>query len=116
VYRLHPGSLTTARARTLHDRVRMMEKARVHAALRPAERAWLERAIGVERGRAALADAQEAVATGQRDARRRCLAAARVRSNAPADRLRALTAAALPRSLRSIAFARGGSRPPLARG
>lgn len=96
VYRISPGSLTASRTATLQDRLRIMEKAREHPGLRPVERPAVERALGVHRARAVLAEAQEAVAQGRRDARRRCLQAAGTRQIALGSRVRALLAAAAP--------------------
>jgi hypothetical protein len=96
VYRIRPGSLTASRTATLHDRLRIIEKARAHPGLRPGERSAVERALGVHRARALLAEAQEAVAQGRRDARRRCMRAAGTRQIALGSRLRALVAAVAP--------------------
>jgi hypothetical protein len=60
-YRLHPGSLTGSRASSLWDRVRLLEKAGANPALRPEERAPLERALRMHRSRAVLAEAQAAL-------------------------------------------------------
>jgi GT2 family glycosyltransferase len=73
VYRIHPGSLTGARSRTLRDRVRILEKARAHPGLRPDERAVLERSLASQRARAVRAEAQAALAAGAPDTRSRCL-------------------------------------------
>jgi Glycosyl transferase family 2 len=96
VYRISPGSLTASRSATLRDRLRIIEKARAHPGLRPDERSAVERALAVHRARAVLAEAQEAVAQGRQDARRRCLEAAGTRQIALGSRLRAMAAAVAP--------------------
>lgn len=112
VYRIHAGSLTDARAETMRDRVRIMEKARAHPGLRPQERPLAERAVAAQRSRARLAEAQAAVAARSPDARRRCLRLAATRAADPRVRLRALAAAALPPPLSARAGAglAGGSQ------
>jgi glycosyltransferase involved in cell wall biosynthesis len=73
VYRINSGSLTHSRPQTLHDRVRLLEKALHQPGLRAEERATLARSLRAQRGRARLAAAQSAIAAGTADARRRAL-------------------------------------------
>jgi Glycosyl transferase family 2 len=76
-YRIHPGSLTASRERTLGDRSTMLEKALQNPALRPEERPFLKRTLAQSRARARLAAAQSAVAEGDPGARRLGLRLAR---------------------------------------
>jgi hypothetical protein len=73
VYRIHSGSLSGARLRSLDDRVRLLNKAAANPDLRPQERSTLEHSLAVQCQRLNLAEAQAAVAAGRGDARRRCL-------------------------------------------
>ena len=115
VYRLHPGSLTDARARALRDRLRALEKARAHPGLRAEERPVLEAALAKHRSRAVLAAAQEAVAGSRRDARRLCLEAALTPMIPVGSRLRALAASAAPVRVRGRLLGSPGGRSLLAR-
>jgi Glycosyl transferase family 2 len=60
-YRLHAGSLTSSRASSLWDRVRLLEKAAANPALRPEERPGVERHLRMHRSRAVVAEAQAAL-------------------------------------------------------
>lgn len=115
VYRIHPGSLTDSRRDTLHDRVRMLEKARSHQVLRPAERPLLERSLESQRYRAALADAQAALAEGGTHARRRGLELARLSTAPGRDRVWGLALFVLPTRLRSLLRRRGSAGSQLSR-
>jgi len=57
-YFVHPASLSSARAPSLWERARMLEKAARNPALRPEERPALHRALRMHRSRAVMADAQ----------------------------------------------------------
>jgi len=100
VYRIHAGSLTSSRAGTFRDRARVLEKALANPDLRPQERPVAERMLARQRSRAALGEAQAAVAEGRPDARRRGLALARSSGAAPRDRLWGLALFLAPASLR----------------
>ncbi|HUY75024.1 MAG TPA: glycosyltransferase [Candidatus Dormibacteraeota bacterium] len=69
-YRIHPGSLTASRQRTLRDRSTILEKALRNPALRPEEHRFLERSLLNSRARVSLAAAQSALAEGTPGARR----------------------------------------------
>jgi GT2 family glycosyltransferase len=100
VYRIRTGSLSGARAQSLRDRVRILEKASENPRLRPEERPALERSLAAQRRRATVAEAQDAVASGRPDARRRCLRVA-MTAGAPARaRLWGIAVALLPGRLR----------------
>jgi glycosyltransferase involved in cell wall biosynthesis len=75
-YRLHPGSLTSARARSLRERVHVLDKAAGTASLRRDERRALAAARRAANGRALVAETREAVLEHRPDARRRGLALA----------------------------------------
>jgi GT2 family glycosyltransferase len=60
-YVLHANTLSASRAPSLWGRVRLLEKARRNAALRPDERPSLERALRMHRSRAVMADVQDAL-------------------------------------------------------
>jgi GT2 family glycosyltransferase len=100
VYRIHPGSLTGARSRTLRDRVRILEKARAHPGLRPDERPVLERSLAFQRTRAVRAEAQAALAEGAPDARSRCLKLLRTPRIPLRERLWALAVLVSPSRVR----------------
>ena len=96
-YRIHRGSLTSDRLNTLRSRVHILELAAA-LDLSPAQRAELERYLSRRRNRLLLAQAEQALRSGAPDARRRSLAAARSPEMPAASRLRALAAAAAPRT------------------
>lgn len=107
VYRIHRGSLTSFRANTFRDRARVLEKALANPDLRPVERPIAERMLARQLSRAALGEAQAAVAEGRPDARRRGFALARCSEVAPRDRLWGLALLLAPAFLRP----RLGHRP-----
>ncbi|HEX5592931.1 MAG TPA: glycosyltransferase [Solirubrobacterales bacterium] len=107
LYRIRPGSLSDTRAGTLRDRVRMLEKARSSAFLRPGDRPVLERSLRAQHHRAVLAEAQSALALGAADARRRGLALARCPSAPAAERIWGLGLFALPRRSWNLLRRRG---------
>lgn len=100
VYRIHGGSLTSSRADTFRDRARVLEKALADPNLRPQERPIAERMLASQRSRAALGEAQSAVAEGRPDARRRGFELARTPSAPPRDRLWGLALFLAPAFLR----------------
>lgn len=100
VYRIHGGSLTSSRAGTFRDRARVLEKALANPNLRPQEQVVAERMLAAQRSRAALGDAQAAVAEGSPDARRRSLALARSPAASPRDRVWGLALFLAPAFLR----------------
>jgi hypothetical protein len=65
-YRLRPDSLTASRLEALWDRVRLLDKAGRSPALRSEERPALARSLLYHRTRAALAEAEVALAHGKR--------------------------------------------------
>ncbi|HWC49233.1 MAG TPA: glycosyltransferase [Solirubrobacterales bacterium] len=100
VYRIHGNSLASSRVQSLRNRVRLLEKASGSADLRPDERPALEAALGLQRQRARLAEAQAMVSAGEPGARRRCLRLALGRGNSGRVRLWGLAVALLPGRLR----------------
>lgn len=115
VYRIHGGSLTSSRADTFRDRARVLEKALANPDLRPQEQVVAERMLAAQRSRAALGDAQAAVAEGSPDARRRGLALARSPGASPRDRLWGLALLLAPASLRPRLSRRLGGASELSR-
>jgi hypothetical protein len=115
VYRIRQGSLTSARSDTFRDRARIMEKALADPNLRPEERSAAKRMLGTQRARAALGDAQAAVATDRPDARLRCAELALTSGCSPRDRFWGLAVAASPRALRPWLSRRAGATSQLSR-
>ncbi len=95
LYRLRETSLTARRRELALGKISTLEKAARSDRLQPGERAVVEASIAAHRRELLLLDARAAVAAGDRDARRRALAAARNGSRAR-DRLQALAMAAGP--------------------
>ena len=100
VYRIHGGSLTSSRAETFRDRARVLERALGNPNLGPEEKPVAERMLYVQRARAALGEAQAAVAENRRDLRRRGLALARAPGGSLLDRACGLGLFAGPTFLR----------------
>lgn len=100
VYRIHGGSLTSSRADTFRDRARVLEKALGNPDLRPGERPTAERMLAIQRSRAALGEAQAAVAESRPDIRRSGLVLARSSAGSPRDRLWGLALFVAPAFLR----------------
>jgi hypothetical protein len=96
---LHAGSLTARRAQALGERLVAIRTVAARDDLTANERSVLNAAIETHRSRAALARAQEAVATGSRDVRRRCLEAA-LTSRSFAQRARLIAATVVPKGMR----------------
>jgi Glycosyl transferase family 2 len=108
VYRIREGSLSAARATTLRARVGVIERALAHPSLTEEERRQGRRSLAGHAGRAALAEAQEAVLEGRPDARERCLRAARSPGIPLRPRVRALGAALGPARRRERILGAGG--------
>ena len=115
VYRIHGDSLTSSRADTFRDRARVLEKALANPSLRPGERAFAEQMLAIQRARAALGEAQAAVAEDRRDVRRRGLALARASGGSPRDRVCGLGLFAGPAFLRPWLGRRLGGPSQLSR-
>jgi glycosyltransferase involved in cell wall biosynthesis len=101
-YRLRGGSLTSARSASLRERARVLRKIAGRVDLAPAERGVVERGIAAYEGRALAAEAGEALSEPTTQARRRLLALARAPGAAARFRVRALAAAAAPRTARRV--------------
>ena len=101
-YRLRDTSLTATRGETLHDRVRVLEKAAAQPGLSDDERRTLRVSLGRHRARALQQAARDAVATGDPAARARLVAVARSRDVGLRGRVGAAAAALLPRSARRL--------------
>jgi glycosyltransferase involved in cell wall biosynthesis len=95
-YRLGTESLTGNRPATLRETVTMLESV-VYPGLGAGERATLNGALARERPRALLAEAEAALRTGDRDARRRSLAVVLSREFGPRTRLKASIGTLVPR-------------------
>jgi glycosyltransferase involved in cell wall biosynthesis len=115
VYRIHGGSLTSSRADTFRDRARVLEKALANPNLRPEERPVAERMLASQRARAALGDAQAAVAGNRPDVRHRGLALARAAGSSPRERACGLGLFAGPAFLRPWLGRRLGGPSQLSR-
>jgi hypothetical protein len=109
-YVLHPGGLTSSRARALWDRVRLLEKALANPDLKPAERPVAERQLARRR-----ADAVQEEALGGAASRRALLRMATMRGAGRARAL-ALLAAASPALARRVAQSRPSPEEHLAGG
>jgi glycosyltransferase involved in cell wall biosynthesis len=96
-YRLHTGSLTANRARSLRARVTVLEKAAKRSDLTDEERRGLAASIVRRRRNAVVAEATAAAATGAPDVRARSLAMLLTRGVGARERLRAAAGIVSPR-------------------
>jgi hypothetical protein len=96
-YRLHPGSLSSQRARLIAGRLQTLGKALSHPSLSVEERRIAEASIALERTRLALAEARAALVGEIPGARRRSLGVALGRGHGARTRLKAVAAALAPR-------------------
>jgi hypothetical protein len=96
VYRVHPGSVSARRAESLRSRAEMFEATLARGAVTEDERTLLERSVTATRGRATLAEAEEALRGARPDRRRRALAAARAPGLSLPGRAAGVAAAAAP--------------------
>lgn len=96
-YRLHTGSLTANRARSLRARVTVLEKTAKRSDLTDEERRALAASIVRRRRNAVVAEAAAAAATGAPDVRRRSLAMLMTRGVGARERLRAAAGVVSPR-------------------
>lgn len=76
-YRVDDGSLTSDRVGTLRDRISFLERVRSSYALDETETAAIERSVAAQRRALVLTEAEAALRSQARDARKRALAAAR---------------------------------------
>jgi hypothetical protein len=97
-YRIHSGSLTADRRATLRERIEFLERVGRIQALREGERSTLARSVVRQQTSLALAEAEVALRSGSRDARRLALAAARSPMVSLHHRTAALAAALAPRA------------------
>src|SRR5262245_17439664 len=95
-YRLHTGSLTANRARSLRARVTVLEKAAKRSDLTDEERRGLEASIVRRRRDAVVAEVAAAAATGAPDVRARSLALLMTRGAGARERLRAAAGVVSP--------------------
>ena len=95
-YRVHGGSLTADRVRTLQERVAFLERAGQILPLDARTRAALVRSLSAQRASLALTEAEAALRSRSPDARRRALQAARSPGVALRSRAAALAAALAP--------------------
>jgi hypothetical protein len=113
-YRIHGGSLTADRLATLRERIEFLERVGRVQALHARERAALARSVARQRTTLALGQAEVALRSHARDARRCALAAARSPGLALRYRAAALAAALAPdtaaRALERREARRGDSR------
>jgi hypothetical protein len=98
LYRLRPGSLSADRARTLRERVELLDRAAAGASLRAPERGALRSARRRAAARAATEEAREALLESRRDGRRRALALAATQGASPSARVLGAGAALMPRA------------------
>lgn len=96
-YRLRSTSLSAQRSRLLAGKALVLERAAANPALGAAERPIVERRAAAFRREALVADAHEALAAGDPEARVRAITVARTAGLGAATRLQAAVAAALPR-------------------
>jgi glycosyltransferase involved in cell wall biosynthesis len=96
-YRLHAGSLTANRARSLRARVTVLEKAATRSDLTDEERRGLEASIVRRRRTAIVAEAAAAAAAGAPDVRARSLAMLLTGGVGPRDRARAAAGVVSPK-------------------
>jgi len=106
-YRVHGGSLTANRARSFHERARLLDKAREQADLRSGELEILETSRRAALQRARHAEAREALLNGEPGARRRALAAG-VRGRGLPLRTRLHLCSQVLTGVRGERLARGG--------
>jgi hypothetical protein len=97
-YRVEDGSLTSDRVGTLRDRIFFLERVGTSYELAEAEHAALERSLMTQRNALVLTEAEAALRSRARDARRRSLEAARTPGIAFRTRASALAAALAPRT------------------
>jgi Glycosyl transferase family 2 len=97
-YRLHRASLSAERGKLFGGRVAVLAKAAGHPALDDQERAAVRRTLRTELARSRLTEAQDALADGTSDARRRAFAVALEGMLPASTRLKAAAAALAPRS------------------
>jgi glycosyltransferase involved in cell wall biosynthesis len=95
-YRFHDRSLTSDRIRTLRDRVSLLEHVGQTQALDNHERGVLASSLAAQRAYLALTEAEAALRSRSRDARRRALAVARMPAVAFRSRVAVLAAAFAP--------------------
>jgi hypothetical protein len=98
LYRYRIRTSDADRVSSLRERVRVLEKVSVTAALTQEERDVLERSLARNRQRALLAEAESALRTRDSTARRRSLAVAVGPGFGLRTRLKALAAAVAPRA------------------
>jgi glycosyltransferase involved in cell wall biosynthesis len=110
VYRYVGGSLSARRVRDLRARVRLLEKAAARDDLSGPERSLLERQLGWRRREALLAEAEEALLAGDRDARARSLAIVHAPGMGLATRLKAAAAVVAPQTAARLLAGRPESR------
>jgi glycosyltransferase involved in cell wall biosynthesis len=113
-YRLHDRSLTSDRVRTLRDRVGLLERVGQTTGLDNRERVVLANSLSAQRAYLGLTEAEAALRSRSRDARRRAIAAARMPRVALRSRAAFLAAAVAPeaaaRALERREARRGRSR------
>jgi glycosyltransferase involved in cell wall biosynthesis len=97
-YRLRMKTDAGWRSASLRSRANVLEQARETYDLTPAERTVLDRSVATSRRRALFAEAEAALRSGDRSARRRSLAIAFGRHFGLVTRMKALGAAIAPRA------------------
>lgn len=115
VYRIHSGSLTERRPETFGDRARIIAKAAASPDLLPDERRTALGSLAIQRRRASLAAAQDAVARGRPGARRLCLRLAATPGTRLSTRLWGLACALLPAAARPAPGRGSGDESQLTR-
>jgi glycosyltransferase involved in cell wall biosynthesis len=103
VYRIHEGSLSSNRPRSMRGGVLVLERAASHPSLTKDELSYLKEQLVTKRQEAALAEAEQALRGLAPHPRRRCLKVAFGRWGYPlASRVSALAGAIAPRTARRI--------------
>jgi glycosyltransferase involved in cell wall biosynthesis len=109
-YRIHGDSLTADRVATLRERVRFLERIGQTQVLRDHERSVLARSVARHQASLAVAEAETALRSRARDARKRAFAAARNPLVPLRSRCAALAAALAPHAAARALERRGSGR------
>jgi glycosyltransferase involved in cell wall biosynthesis len=95
-YRLRTGSLSSSRAKSMRAMIDILERARTHPSLTPAEHAFLDADLREKERLTVLIEAEDALRSRRGDARHRCWRVASSRTYAPRTRAKAALAGVAP--------------------
>jgi len=101
-YRLRQGSLSSSRATSMRAMIDILQRARAHPSLTPAEQAFLEADLAEKERLTVLVEAEDALRSRRRDARHRCWRVARSETYSPLTRAKATLAGAAPRAAAAL--------------